>query len=353
MNFDNLGFDDVVFLLSTNDEKLIKKLFEKAYKTKLKYVKNKVYFRGIIEFSNICEKNCYYCGIRKDNKEVKRYFMTEDEILSAAKWAYENNYGSLVLQSGEQTNVKFIDFIEDILFKIKDLSNGELGITLSLGEQSFDTYQRWFNAGAHRYLLRIETSNPNLYKKLHPSDHSFENRVNCVKNLKEIGYQTGTGVMIGLPYQTDFDLAQDIYFFMKNDIDMIGMGPYVLHHQTPLAKKIKAFDKKKQLEKSLKMIALTRLVLKDVNIAATTALQALKDDGRELGLKAGANIIMPVITDVKYRKDYLLYEDKPCIDENAKLCKSCLEMRIRQNNEEIAYGKWGDSPHYYRRRQNG
>ncbi len=350
IDFKNLNRDNLVELLTTEDEKLLEQMFQEAYRVKLENVGNVVYFRGIIEFSNICTKDCFYCGIRKSNGKVERYMMGEDEILEMAKWTYEANYGSLVLQSGERSDEQFVTFIERILKKVKQ--NWNLGITLSLGEQTEETFQRWFDAGAHRYLLRIETSNPELYKTLHPADHMHDMRLESLASLRRIGYQVGTGVMIGLPGQTAEDLANDILFFKEKDIDMIGMGPYVVHHDTPLAEKMPDFNKERQLDLALRMIALTRIHLKDVNIASTTALQALDAKGREYGLRAGANIIMPVITDTKYRKQYLLYEDKPCVDENASMCRSCLEGRIQSVGESISYGEWGDSPHF-KRRNNG
>ncbi len=340
---------DLVYLLELGDEESIRKLSEHAYRIKLRHVGNKVYFRGLIEFSNICRKNCFYCGIRHDNKNVERFQMTAEEILTAAKWAYDCGFGSVVLQSGERVDEEFVSFVENILYKIKEMSQGELGITLSLGEQSRKTLERWFAAGAHRYLLRIETSNQDLYRRLHPDDHDFDARLATLKNLAAIGYQVGTGVMIGLPGQTTEDLADDIIFFKEQDVAMIGMGPYVVHKDTPLG--IKCSKKpirsdEEQLTLALKMIAVTRIYLQDVNIASTTALQALEEKGRERGLLAGANIIMPNITDVKYKSSYQLYDGKPCLDENAALCRECLKTRIASIGEEIAYGKWGDSPHF-------
>ncbi len=344
----DLSKEDLKYILLIEDKEELKKVFDKAYEMKEQNIGRKVWFRGIIEFSNICQKDCYYCGIRKSNKTVERYMMKEEEIIAGAEWAYKQNYGSVVLQSGERDDKYFTDFIEGILKKIKKLSNGKLGITISLGEQSKETYQRWFDAGAHRYLLRIETSNTKLYKKLHPEDHNFENRVNCLKLLKEVGYQVGTGVMIGLPMQTVDDLVNDILFFKEYDIDMIGMGPYIVSDNTPTAELVEDFDtiKEDQYIRSLKMIAAVRLFLKDVNIASTTALQALKTYGREMGLKAGANIIMPNVTDTIYRPSYQLYENKPCIDENSDLCMGCLESRVLKIDEEIGLGEWGDSPHF-------
>ncbi|MDD3558648.1 MAG: [FeFe] hydrogenase H-cluster radical SAM maturase HydE [Melioribacteraceae bacterium] len=345
---DELTKDNFKFLLQLKNRGDIDLLFRKAYEIKQKYVGNKTYFRGIVELSNICRKDCYYCGIRRSNKNVNRFVLKEEQILSAAKWAYENNYGSVVLQSGERNDKAFIEFIEKTLIEIKKLSDGELGITISFGEQSYDTYKRWFEAGAHRYLLRIETSNPEHYKKLHPPDHFFEERLNCLKMIKDIGYQTGTGVMIGLPFQTVDDLVSDLFFFKEFDIDMLGMGPYLVNEDTPLAKEFLNFEEKKdeQYLLGLKMIACARILLRDVNIASTTALQALKYSGREMGLLAGANIIMPNITPMEYREAYQLYDNKPCIDDDAELCLDCLKQRIYGIESEIGYGEWGDSPHF-------
>ncbi len=342
---------DLVNLLSIENPADLKILYEAAYNVKTAFVGNIVYFRGIIEFSNICTKNCYYCGIRRDNRDIQRYIMSESEILNAVRWVWEAEYGSLVLQSGERMDPTFIDFVEQLLDKIRAITNGELGITLSLGEQSEETYRRWFEAGAHRYLLRIETSNRELYRSLHPEDHDFEQRLHSLELLRKIGYQVGTGVMIGLPGQTIDDLAEDVLFLKKYDVDMIGMGPFIPHKDTPLANSLGDFEKIKlhQLELGLKMVAVTRLLLKDVNIAATTALQALQHDGRELGIQAGANIIMPNITDTKYREAYQLYDDKPCLDENSSMCKDCLELRIQTLGESIGYNQWGDSPHFFKR----
>lgn len=336
-------------LLEIDNQQEMQTLFNAAYQLKLKTVGSQVFFRGIVEMSNICTKDCYYCGIRKSNRNVERYDMSEDEIIREALWAHENHYGSIVLQSGERQDANFVDKIERILKRIKTESNGEIGITISLGEQTEDVYRRWFDAGAHRYLLRIETTNPDLYQQLHPKTHDFQTRIDCLDNLRKIGYQVGTGVMIGLPGQTTADLAQDIAFFREKDIDMIGMGPYILHGETPLADTPLPHTDEEQLNMGLKMIAITRLVLRDVNIAATTALQALNPTGREMGLQAGANIIMPNLTDTSYRKGYQLYQGKPCLDENSTMCRGCLKRRVSSIGETIGLDQWGDSPHFINR----
>ncbi|MBW6513325.1 MAG: [FeFe] hydrogenase H-cluster radical SAM maturase HydE [Candidatus Syntrophosphaera sp.] len=338
--------NELIDMLALTDPEEIQAMYDRAYEVKKQYVGTKVYFRGLIELSNICAKNCYYCGIRAGNEKVARYTIDRDEVLAEAAWCHQQGYGSIVLQSGEREDEAYTAYITDLVRSIKGLSQGELGITLSLGEQSEEVYRQWFEAGAHRYLLRIETTNPALYESLHPADHSFQRRKNCLDLLRELNYQVGTGVMIGLPGQTVSDLADDILFFYDQDIDMLGMGPFIPHQDTPLGHLSVGYDPEAALENALKMIAVCRIALKDVNIASTTALQALMPTGRELGLLAGANIIMPNLTDVSYRAGYQLYDGKPCLDENASLCRNCLENRIRSIGETIGYGEWGDSRHY-------
>lgn len=343
-----LSREDLRYLLTLQDSSKIQQLYDRAYLEKVRHTGKKVFLRGLIELSNLCVKDCFYCGIRKSNNTIDRFSLTEEEIIQGAEWAYKNEYGSMVLQAGERYDEKFVGFIEDVVKKIKEKTDDKLGITLSLGEQTLETYKRWYDAGAHRYLLRIETSNPGLYAKIHPEDHSWQERKEALFRLKEAGFQVGTGVMIGLPFQTYEDLVNDILFFKELDVDMIGMGPYLISRETPMAKiaEKNMIIAEEKLQLSLKMIAVTRLFLKDVNIAATTALQAIEEDGRERGLKAGANIIMPNVTDVQYRPSYQLYDNKPCLDENADVCRGCLELRVLSIDEEIGYGEWGDSPHF-------
>ncbi|MFH0756312.1 MAG: [FeFe] hydrogenase H-cluster radical SAM maturase HydE [Bacteroidota bacterium] len=346
-----MGREEILTLLEAQGEER-QLLFKKAAEVKLNEIGHKVHFRGLVEFSNICGKDCYYCGIRKSNKEARRYNLSDGQILDAARFAYENSYGSLVLQSGELTSSGFTERIEKLLKDIKQLSNGNLGITLSLGEQEEDVYKRWFDAGAHRYLLRIETSNPELYQKYHPKDtlHDFARRLTCLKTLQRIGYQTGTGVMIGLPFQTTGDLADDLLFMKQFDVDMVGMGPYIEHQHTPLFQyRSELLPIRERFDLALKMIAILRILMKDINIAAATALQAIDPLGREKAVKVGANIIMPNITPGKFRNDYALYENKPCVDEEPEECKNCLDVRIQLADGEIAYNEWGDSKHFNRR----
>lgn len=350
---ENLSREDLLTLIKIDNPQDLQLLFDKAYETKLKYIGNKVYYRGLIECSNICIKNCKYCGIRRDNKNVDRFALSKNDILDISRWIYENGYGSLALQSGERTDKEFIDFIEDTLKNIQKISNNSLGITLSLGEQTLDTYKRWLKAGASRYLLRIETTNRELFKKIHFDDdlHSFDKRLQALKDLRTAGYQVGTGVMIGLPDQTYENLVSDIIFFKENDIDMIGMGPYILHEETPLGQSSvgKILSDEKRFELSLKMIALCRIYLKDINIASTTALHALDPLGREKGILAGANVIMPNATSKSIKPKYQLYRGKPNLEDDAITGKLALEKSLKSIGEEVVYFEQGNSPHFYNR----
>jgi biotin synthase len=344
----SLSREDIILLLQAEGEAM-QDLFRKATEVKRFYVQDKVYFRGLIEFSNICSKNCYYCGIRSANRKTERYNLSDDEIVDAAIFAYENGYGSIVLQSGELSNKRFVNRISNLLSKIHGATNQKLRITLSCGEQERDTYQKWFDLGAIRYLLRIETSNRDLFYKLHPNNrlHDFDNRLKCLEYLKDVGYQVGTGVMIGLPYQTYDDLAGDLLWMKSIDVDMVGMGPYIEHHDTQL------YDLRhlllpigKRFELSLKMIALLRILMKDINIAAATALQAIDKTGREKAVEIGANVIMPNITPYSYRDQYKLYENKPMTTDSPDDFLARLEERIKLAKNEIAYNEWGDSKHW-------
>lgn len=343
---------DLAAMLNTTGEER-KILFRESARIRDAHVGKKVYFRGLIEFSNRCSKDCYYCGIRKSNKKVSRYNLADDAILQAAKYAYEQNYGSIVIQGGEISSPAFTLRIENLLKQIKQLSGNSLGITLSLGEQPRQTYKRWREAGAHRYLLRIETSDRELYRKIHPGDkkHDFDTRYACLQTLRELDYQTGTGVMIGLPFQTATHLANDLLFMKAFDVDMVGMGPYIEHHDTPLyAFREELLPIEERFDLALKMIATLRILMKDINIAAATALQTIDPLGREKAVKIGANVIMPNVTPGLFRNDYALYENKPCTDEEPEDCSNCLDARIQLADGEIGYGEWGDSKHYTKRK---
>lgn len=342
---------DIIQLLQSNEYSQ-KELFREAEDVKKKYVGNRVYFRGLIEFSNICMKDCYYCGIRNGNNNLERYNLDDNEILAAVRYAHEQKYASVVLQSGEVINKTFINRMDGLLKRIHQKTNNELHITLSLGEQSKETYKRWFESGAHRYLLRLETSNQELYSRIHPHNekHNFVSRLNALKSLKTIGYQTGTGVMIGLPFQTHKDLADDLLFMKDFGIDMVGMGPYIEHSNTPMYKfRGQLWPLEERFFATLRMIAVLRLLMPEINIAAATALQSIDKMGREKALMAGANVIMPNITPGKYRDNYRLYNNKPCTDENADDCTNCLTARIAMTGNEIGFSEWGDSKFYYKR----
>ena len=337
--------DDLVFLLSLEGEEM-QKLLAKALEVKFSYLDNKIHLRGLIEYSNICEKNCLYCGLRRKNEKVIHYTISDEEVLESARLAMELRYGSVAIQSGEQTSKEFVDKITYLVKEIKKLSNDSLGITLSCGEQTYETYRQWFEAGAHRYLLRIESSNEELYYKIHPRDekHSFQKRLTCIDDLLKIGYQTGTGVMIGLPFQTLENLAEDLLFFKHKDVAMVGMGPFIPHPQTPLWQyKDDIPSKEDRMSLTLKMIAILRLMMPKINMVSATANQTIDKNGREKAILAGANVLMPNLTPNKYREEYLIYPDKACVSDKPQECFQCLDLRMRTISHEILYDCWGDS----------
>lgn len=348
-----LSKQDIVRLLSVTDKGEHDFLVRKAYSIKESAIGTKAYLRGLIEFSNRCQKNCLYCGIRSENYKVTRYSLTDEQITQVVKLAQKNQFTGIVLQSGEIQNPDFTKRITRLLIKIKKATNAEFRITLSLGEQSVETYQDWFDVGAQRYLLRIETSSEELYKKIHPINelHQYKTRLKCLENIQKIGYQTGTGVMIGLPFQTIENLADDLLFIKQMDIDMVGMGPYIEHVDTPFYNyKDLLMPLMDRFGLSIRMIAVLRILMPTINIASTTALQSIVPFGREMGLKAGANVLMPNLTPGKYKSHYLLYENKPCVDEEANECIDCLANKVKMVDEEIAYDDYGDSKHFTKRK---
>lgn len=344
---------DIETLLALSAADDVERLRRAAYDLTTHSVGETVHYRGLVEISNVCVQDCHYCGIRKGNRALERYTLDRDQVIDAALWSARAGYGSCVLQAGERRDARFVDFIEDCVAEIRRRSVSEslpqgLGITLSLGEQSAETFRRWRAAGAHRYLLRIETTSPELFARIHPAAQRIETRLQALDDLRDAGFQVGTGVMIGLPGQTLADLAADIRAFARRDIDMIGMGPYITAPGNAMpANEMMASGPLLQL--ALNMIAVTRLVLRDVNIAATTALQALVADGRERGIGFGANVVMPSLTPREVRKNYQLYEGKPCLDEARDDCRSCLAKRIRTTGREVGWNDWGDSRHFARR----
>lgn len=323
-----LSRDDLISLLQAEDSGCLEELFRKADRIRRENVGDEIHLRGLIEFSNYCRKNCNYCGIRAGNRYLQRYRMEEDEIVATAVQAEQLGYRTVVLQSGEDpfyTVSKLINIIEQIKEKT------DLAITLSIGERPRPEYEQYFAAGADRFLLRFETSNPVLYQHLHP-DSDYQGRMNALGWLKEIGYEVGSGIMIGLPGQTVADLADDILTFKNMDLDMIGVGPYICHQDTPLAG---AADG--TVDMTFKVIALTRIVTGNTHIPATTALATLRPaDGREKALELGANVMMPNVTPVKYRAMYELYPAKVCIGEDARQCRGCMQRRIYSLNRPIS-----------------
>ncbi len=355
LNQTEFSIEDITYLLSLTDAEQVEKLRKKAYSVMLDNCGDKVYMRGLVEFSNYCINDCYYCGIRKSNTNISRYTLKREEIIESAMWSIKQGYGSVVLQSGERNDQAFVDFVCDVVSEIKEKSKSETlpngaGITLCIGEQTLDNYRKLFAAGAHRYLLRIESTNPEIFAKIHPPEQSLENRKKCLNYLHTAGFQVGTGVMIGIPGQTLEDLARDIMFIKQYDIDMIGMGPFIPHNQTPMSENDFPWDKERNYKLALNMIAVVRLVLKDVNIASTTALQAINDEGREAGLLFGANIIMPQNTPVAVRKEYQLYDGKPCLDDEIEHCTNCINFRILSTGREIALNEYGDSKHFIKKK---
>ena len=303
-------------------------LFDTADKVRKQYVGDEVHLRGLIEFSNICRCNCFYCGLRKDNSAVQRYRMTLEEILLLAQKAKDFGYKTVVLQSGEDAYFD-TDIMCRIIQEIKEL---DLALTLSIGEKTYEEYKAYKEAGADRYLLRIETTDRELYKKLHPT-MSFENRVRCLKDLKNLNFEVGTGCLVGLPHQSDESLAQDILFFKNIDADMIGLGPFIPSPQTPLQN-----ENGGTLIKALKVMALTRLLLPDINIPATTAMETLQENGRLLALKSGANVVMPNVTDEECKQKYTIYPGKAGLNNTAQEYKNSIVKKIEAIGRTISNG---------------
>lgn len=346
-----MNTDEIISLLEASGKQQ-QALWQQSLDIKTKTVGNSVKLRGLIELSNRCKKNCCYCGIRSANSHMKRYELTEDEVMMAARHAADLNLGSIALQSGEQTSSAFIDKVTKLIHRIKTEITPFLGITLSCGEQTAATYHKWHTAGAHRYLLRIETSNPLLYAQLHPKDHLFSDRLQAIHNLKNEGYMTGSGVMIGLPGQRMVDLATDLLFLKEINIDMVGMGPFIPDEQTPLGNTNDSFwTLEKRIQTTLNMTAVARIMMPDINIVATTAMQTLCENGREKAVKAGANVIMPNITPKRGRDNYQIYPNKPKHQEGTIQELQELQLNLEKIGHHIIYGEWGDSPHYIRRKK--
>ncbi|MFC1659806.1 [FeFe] hydrogenase H-cluster radical SAM maturase HydE [Pseudomonadota bacterium] len=325
-NEHNLSKDELVVILE--NEEINQELFDAANRVREKYVGNEVHLRGLLEFSNICSRNCHYCGLRKDNKNLQRYKLHSKVIVGLAKKAVSYGYKTLVLQSGEGSFYS----IEDMVNITKEIKKLDVAVTLSIGEKTTEEYKLFREAGADRFLLRIETTDRKLYKKLHPGV-SHENRINCLKTLKKLGYELGTGSLIGLPGQTIKSLAEDVLFFKNIGADMIGVGPFIPNQDTPLKD-----ERGGGFEISLKVMALTRLLLPDINIPATTAMESLNPRGRLIALQSGANVVMPNVTEGKYRALYKLYPGKVCINDTPSHCRGCITNTIHSINRTVSKG---------------
>ena len=333
LNKEELSREDIIYLLSLTDQDEIQKLYHHADKIRSAVVGDEVHLRGIIDFSNNCIQNCLYCGLREDNYSLPRYRMTPDEIIETARQI--NNLGiyTIVLQSGEDPFYD-TDLIAYIIYSIKQKS--DTAITLSLGERGFDEYRSWKIAGADRYLLKHETANSKLYSIYHLKQ-KLSDRLSHLQFLKRIGYQIGAGNLIGMPLQTVEDIADDILMCKELDLDMASFSPFIPAPNTPYRSKRPA-----NLELTLKTMAVARIVLKNVHMPATTALATLNVNGRIMGLKAGANVIMPDCTPVPYREKYLIYPLKNPVCEHPDQCRPSIEMQLDSIGRKISNSK-GDS----------
>ncbi|MDY5497831.1 MAG: [FeFe] hydrogenase H-cluster radical SAM maturase HydE [Anaerobutyricum sp.] len=319
-----------------DDENVMKKIREEAVRLQKKYYGTKVYARGLIEFTNYCKNNCYYCGIRRDNHHIKRYRLSEDDILSCCENGARLGFHTFVLQGGEDpwyTKDRMSHLIRRIKKEYPDCA-----ITLSVGEKSQEEYLAWKEAGADRYLLRHETADESHYRSLHPESMSLSNRKKCLYELKEIGYQVGAGFMVGSPGQTWESLAEDLVFLQELKPQMVGIGPFIPHHDTVFADK-----KAGSVDLTLKLLSVIRILLPKVLLPATTALGTLDPLGREKGFCAGANVVMPNLSPVENRKQYELYDNKICTGDEAAQCKNCLSRRVKNAGYELVWER-GDYP---------
>jgi biotin synthase len=323
---------EIVRLLSIDDGAQQELLFKAADETRQQYLGTDVHLRGLIEFSNYCMNDCMYCGIRRGNRTLERYRIEPDEVIKVAAQAYRLGYRTIVLQSGEDSYYTG-DVMCYIIRGIKEAA--DVAITLSIGERSYDDYKRMKEAGADRYLMRFETSNRELYKKLHPR-MDFDNRIQCLRDIKSLGYELGSGFLVGLPGQTVEDIADDILLLKGLGADMVGIGPFIPHPDTPLRS-----CNSGSLDMVLKAVAVLRLIMPDINIPATTAVGTSDPFGRQKALKAGANVIMPNVTPLEYRQLYQLYPGKICIGENPQDCRICVEGLIRSVDRTVGTGYGG------------
>lgn len=321
-----LSREDFIFLLENLDEDGENYLYEKARETAQAHYGNRIYVRGLMEFTNYCKNDCYYCGIRRGNQNASRYRLTPEQIMECCQLGYQLGFRTFVLQGGEDpwfTDDKIAYLVERIKGEYLDCA-----VTLSVGERDYASYKRWFDAGADRYLLRHETANPCHYASLHPPQMSSENRKKCLENLKDIGYQTGCGIMVGAPYQTTEHIAEDLEYMYRLNPQMVGIGPFIPHHDTPFRDRPAG-----TLRQTLVLLAIVRLMLPGVLLPATTALGTIEPDGREQGILAGANVVMPNLSPLDVRNKYMLYDNK--ISTGVEAAANINELKKRM--EAIGY----------------
>jgi biotin synthase len=323
----SLTREEIIDILYDNECNEV--LYKTADRVRKKYMGDEVQLRGLIEFSNICKRNCMYCGLRSGNKNIERYRLMPDEIIELAKKGVDYGYRTIVLQSGED-DFYTIDKMKYIISNIKKLN---VAVTVSIGEKTFEEYKAYREAGADRYLIRIETTDKKLYDAMDPG-MNHEDRKRCLRDLKKLGYEVGSGSLVGLPNQTIQSIADDILFFKEIGADMIGIGPFIPNADTPL-KDANSGD----FHLSLKVMALTRILLKDINIPATTAMETLDKNGRIIALQAGANVVMPNITEGEYRKLYALYPGKICVNDTPAHCRGCITGKIQLIGRTVGKGK--------------
>ncbi|MCX5668976.1 MAG: [FeFe] hydrogenase H-cluster radical SAM maturase HydE [Candidatus Omnitrophica bacterium] len=322
--------NDLEQALSLKNQVELDKLFSFADSVRKEFCGDGIILRGIIEFSNFCDKECFYCGLNKNNRKLSRYRMNQEELIKSVKYLASCNVKTVVLQSGEDQALDAL-WLADIISQIK--SRFDLVVTLSVGERSMQDYRVWKESGADRYLLKIETSDKDLYSSMHPQ-MDFNQRLDCLDALGKLGYQVGTGNIIGLPGQSLKNIAKDIIFFKQGDFDMIGIGPFIPHGDSQFSG-----EKKGDATLTLKTIALTRILTRNAHIPATTALGSLDKDYRLDGLKCGANVLMPNFTPPPFRKLYQIYPGKRCVDESVGVCNFCMDGVAKSLGRFIDYSK--------------
>lgn len=331
----DITYEQLESLLTSEDVEGIKYLHSKAREVADKIYGKDVYIRGLIEFTNYCKNDCLYCGIRHSNRNVSRYRLTDEQILDCCKNGYELGFRTFVLQGGEDpyyTDDRVCQLIRNIKTRYPDCA-----VTLSIGEKSKESYKRFFDAGADRYLLRHETANEEHYNSLHPQEMSLSTRKECLYNLKEIGFQVGCGFMVGSPNQTIQTLYEDLKFIKELQPHMVGIGPFISQHDTPFADKPSG-----TLEQTLRLLSIIRLIHPQVLLPSTTALGTIHPQGRELGIKAGGNVVMPNLSPTDVREKYQLYDNKICTGDEAAECKNCMANRMKSIGYQVVTAR-GDS----------